>query len=157
MYCSYKGMGVVSNNTQVGFLCLNYIFKPKTHHYTSPTSLNHWRQGGFMLSCYLSQILTLPSECHSRHWVSSVQLTFFQTSIVHFWWACVNCSIRFLFSAGRRGIRYGLLLLPICFKVRCVVCSEMLFCITYLERVTVAFLSAWTSQACSSQKHREPK
>ncbi len=41
-----------------------------------------------MLSCSLHQILTLPSECCSRNRDSSDQATFFQSSIVQFWWAC---------------------------------------------------------------------
>ncbi len=48
-------------------------------------------------------------------------------------WACVNCSLRFLFLADRSGTRCGLLLLePICFRVRRVVRSEMVFCIPWL-------------------------
>ncbi len=50
----------------------------------------------------------------------------FQSSIVQFWWFCVNCILRVLFLSDRSGTRCGLLLLePICFRVRCVVCSEM--------------------------------
>ncbi len=49
------------------------------------------------------------------------------------WWSCVNCSLRFLFLADRSGTRCGLLLLePICFRVRRVMCSEMVFCILWL-------------------------
>ncbi len=45
----------------------------------------------------------------------------------------VNCSLRFLFLADRSGTRCGLLLLElICFRVRCVVRSEMVFCIPWL-------------------------
>ena len=69
------------------------------------------RQDGSMLSCCLRQILTLPSECHSRNRDSSDQATFFQSSIVQFWWARANCSLSFLFVADRRGTRCGLLLL----------------------------------------------
>ncbi len=52
-----------------------------------------------------SQILTLPSECCSRNRDS------FQSSIVQFWWACVNCSFSFLFLADRSGTQCGLLLM----------------------------------------------
>ncbi len=46
----------------------------------------------------------------------------FQSSIVQFWWVCVNCILRVLFLSDRSGTRCGLLLLePICFRVRCVV------------------------------------
>ncbi len=67
---------------------------------------------------------------------------FFQSSIVQFWWACVNCSLRFLFLADRSGTRCGLLLLePICFRVRRVVRSEMVFCIPWLWWVVI-----WVTQ-----------
>ncbi len=46
------------------------------------------RQDGCMLSCFLRQILTLPSECRRRNRDSSDQATFFQSSIVQFWWVC---------------------------------------------------------------------
>ncbi len=68
------------------------------------------REDGSILSCSLSQILTLPSECRSRNRDSSDQATFFQYSIVQFWWDCANCSLRFLFLADRSGTRCGLLL-----------------------------------------------
>ncbi len=45
------------------------------------------KQDGSMLSCSIWQILTLPSECHSRNRDSSDQATFFQSSIVQFWLA----------------------------------------------------------------------
>ncbi len=57
------------------------------------------RQNGSMLSCSLCQILTLSSECRSRKRDSSDQATFFQSSIVQFWWACSNNSLCFLFLA----------------------------------------------------------
>ncbi len=69
------------------------------------------RQDGSMLSCSLCQILTLPSKCRSRNRDSSDQAMFLQSSIVRFWWACANCSLRFLFLADRSGTRCGLLLL----------------------------------------------
>ncbi len=50
--------------------------------------------------CSLRQILTLPSECCNRNRESSDQATFFQSSIVQFWSACANCSLRFLFLTG---------------------------------------------------------
>ncbi len=65
------------------------------------------RQDGSMLSCSLCQILTLPSECHINR-DSSDQATFFQSSIVQFWWPCANCSPCFLFLADRSGTRCGL-------------------------------------------------
>ncbi len=66
------------------------------------------------------------SECRRRNQDSSDQATFLQSSIVQFWWSCVNCILRVLLLSDRSGTRCGLLLLePICFRVRCVVCSEM--------------------------------
>ncbi len=61
-----------------------------------------------------------------------------------------SSSLHFLFLVDRSGTRCGLLLLePICFRVRRVVRSEMVFCIPWLWRVfiwvTVSFLSSLTS------------
>ncbi len=120
VHCSHKGMVTVSNNTQVAFkLCSIGNKGPKVcqenvlHTITPPPRA--WtvetRQDGSMLSCTLHLILTLPSECCSRNPDSSDQATFFQSSIVQFWWACVNFNLCFLFLADRSGTRCGLLLL----------------------------------------------
>ncbi len=62
-------------------------------HYYTTSSLNvETRQNGSMVSCYLCQILTLPSEYRSRNRDTSDWATFFQSSIVQFWWACANLS-----------------------------------------------------------------
>ncbi len=61
--------------------------------------------------CSLHRILTLPSECRSRNRDSSDQATFSQSSVVQFWWSCVNCILRVLFFSDRSGTRCGLLLL----------------------------------------------
>lgn len=45
----------------------------------------------------LHQILTLPSKGSNRSWTSSDTATFFQSSVVQPWWACLNCSLSFLF------------------------------------------------------------
>ncbi len=62
------------------------------HTITPPPSAPAWtvdtRQDGSMLSCFLRQILTLPSEYRSGNRDSSDQATFFQSSIVQLWWAC---------------------------------------------------------------------
>ncbi len=89
------------------------------------------------------------SESLSRNRDSSDQATFFQSSIVQFCWVCVNYILRVLFLSDRSGTRCDLLLLEsICFRVRRVVCSEMVFCIPWLYRVviwvTVVFLSSLT-------------
>ncbi len=68
----------------------------------------------------LHLLLTLPSECRSRNRDSSDQATFFQSSIVQVWWACVNCSLRFMFLADRSGTRCGLLLSASGFEMFCV-------------------------------------
>ncbi len=86
-------------------MCQKYI----PHTITPPPAWTvETRQDRSMLSCSLRQILTQPSECCSRNKVSSDQATFFQSSIVQFWWACANCSLRFLFLADRSGTRCGL-------------------------------------------------
>ncbi len=141
VHWSHKGMDMVSNNTHVGCGVMLIGTKgPKVcqenipHTITPPPAWTfETRQDGSMLSCSLCQILTLPSECHRRNQDSSDLATFFQSSIVQFWWSCVNCILRFLFLADRSGTRCDLLLLePICFRVWCVVCSEMVFCIPWL-------------------------
>ncbi len=121
--CSHKGMDMVSNNTQaVAFKQCSIGSKgPKgfqeniPHTFTPPPAWTiETRQGGSMLSCFIllwHQILTPPSECSRRNHDSSDQPTFFQSSIVQFWWACANCSLRFLFLTDRNGTQCGLLLL----------------------------------------------
>ncbi len=61
------------------------------------------RQDWSMLSCSLSQIMTPPFDCCRRNRDSSDNAMFFKSSIVQFWWACANCSLRFLFLADRSG------------------------------------------------------
>ncbi len=105
------------------------------------------RQDGSMLSCSLRQIVT-------RNRDSSDQATFFQSSIVQFWWACVNCSLCFLFLADRSGTRCGLLLLePIFFRVRRVVRSDG---ILHNLVVTSVFLSYCCLSIISNQSARSP-
>jgi len=70
------------------------------HDFTT-SSLNSWHKGGWIHTCCLHQILTLPSKRRSRNQDSSDQATFFQSSIVQFWGVCVNCSLSFLFVADR--------------------------------------------------------
>ncbi len=112
-------MDVVSNNTQVDWRLNDaqlVLMDPKCAKKISPAPppaawTVETRQDGSMLSCSLRQILTLPSECCSRNRDSSDQATFFQSSIVQFWWSGVNCSLRVLFLSDRSGTRCGLLLL----------------------------------------------
>lgn len=49
-----------------------------------------------MLPCSLCYNLTLPLQYRSRNQDSSVQATFFQSSIAQFWRASANCSLIFL-------------------------------------------------------------
>ncbi len=122
VHCSHKGMDMVSNNTQVAVVfkwCSIRTKGPKTCQDNIPHTIipppAAWtvetRQDGSMLSCSLRQILTLPSECRSRNQDSSDQATFFPIFYFQFWWACVNCSLRFLFLIDRSATQCGLLLL----------------------------------------------
>ncbi len=120
------------------------------HHYT--TTLNHWDKAGWIhaFMYFTPNFWPYIWMLQQKSRLIRPDNVFFQSSIVQFWWSCVNCSLCFLFLADRSGTRWGLLLLePICFRVRCVVCSEMVFCISWLYRVviwvTVAFLSSLTS------------
>ncbi len=129
VHCSHKEMDVVYSGR---LWCLNDAqvaqSVPRTppptlihHHYYQPEPLRQ------RLSCSLHQILTRPSECLSR------LITFFQSPSVRFRWSGVKCILRVLFLSDRSGTRCGLLLLePICFRVRRVVCSEMVLCRPWL-------------------------
>ncbi len=81
------------------------------HHYTTTTSLNHWDKEGWIHAfTFFTPNSDPTSECCSRNRDSSDQATFFQSSIVQFWWSCVNCILRVLFLSDRSGTRCGLLL-----------------------------------------------
>ncbi len=120
--------------------CANKISPPPLHH---TSSLNRWDKAG-----WIHAFMFFTTNYDSNIWIKSRLIrpgNVFKYSIVQFWWSCVNCILRVLLLSDRSGTRCGLLLLePICFRVRCVVCSEMVFCITWLLRVviwvTVAFL-----------------
>ncbi len=82
------------------------------------------------------------------------QATFLQSSIVQFWWSGVNCILRVLFLADMSGTRCGLVLLePICFRVRCVVCSDG---ILYTLVVTSGYLSYCCFSIISNQSVHSP-
>ncbi len=111
VHCSHKGMDMVSNNIQVGLWRLydaqvgpQRVFQENISH-TITTPPPAWtvetRQDGSMLSCSWS-------ECRSRNRDSSDQETFSLSFIVQFWWACANCSLRFLFLTDKSGIWCGL-------------------------------------------------
>ncbi len=113
------------------------------HHYTPPAWTVETRQNGSMFSCSLRQILTLPSECCRRNRDSTDQATFFQSSIVQFCCACVNCSLRVLFL---RRFLFFCCCKPICWVRLCVRLIDgilhTLGCNEWFIWVTVAFLSS---------------
>ncbi len=120
VHCSHKGMDMVSNNTQVscGLNDAQLVLRgPKCAKKTSPTPLHHHQPEPLRQSrmdpCFhvLSPNSDPTSECCSRNLDSSDQATFFQSSIIQFWWACANFGLCFLFLADRSGTRWGLLLL----------------------------------------------
>ncbi len=109
------------------------------------------RQDGSMLSCSLRQILTLLSQKKSRLIRPG---DVFQSSTVQFWWACVNCRLRFLFLSDRSGSRCGLLLLEsICFRVRRVAFRDG---ILHTLVVTSGYLSYCCLSIISNQSAHSP-
>ncbi len=102
---------------------------PKYANKISPTPLHHHHQPeplrqGRMNPCFH----VLYAKVWPNHLNVAAEIKTHQTR--QFWWSCVNC---ILFLSDRSGTRCGLLLLePICFRVRCVVCSEMVFFISWL-------------------------
>ncbi len=119
------------------------------HHYTTSTSLNRWDKTG-----WIHAFMFFTPNSDPNIWIKSRPGNVFQ-SIVQFWWVCVNCILRVLFLADRSGTRCGLLLLePICFRVRCVVCSEMVFCIHWF--VTSVYLSYCCLSIISNQSVHSP-
>ncbi len=118
VHCSHKGKDMVSNNTQVGCGDAQLVLRgPKCAKKISPTPLHHHqpeplRQGRMDPCFHVLYAKFWPNHLNvSRNRDSSDQATFFQSSIIQFWWACANCSLRFLFLADRSGTRWGLLLL----------------------------------------------
>jgi len=103
-HCGHKGMDMVSsNNAQVDCGVENdvqLVLKGQENSQHTITSPAAWavdsRQDGSMLSC-----------CWPSIWMSQQKSrlikpgTFFQTSIVLFWWALANCNLSFLFSSDR--------------------------------------------------------
>ncbi len=137
VHCSHKGMDMVSNNTQIDW-CLNdaplVLTVPRKyppHHYTT-TSLNRWDKAGWsMLSCSLLQILTLhlnaaEIETHQTRQRFSI---FYCPVLVILCELYPPCAVLIWPERHRCGL---LLLESICFRVRRVVCSEMVFCRSWL-------------------------
>lgn len=114
LWCQGDGRG--PQQYSGGLRCLNNAqlgLRAKNAKKISPSSLQHQQQPepliwihAFMLLC---QILTPTVWTFS--WNRDSIQTFFQSSIVQLWWACVNYSLTFLFLADRRGPQWGLLLL----------------------------------------------
>ncbi len=100
VHCGYKGMDMVSNNRLWHLNNAQLVLGPNSPRFCSIPPPTAWpvdtRKDRSILSCCLQQMITLPSECYSRNWDSSDQATFFQSSIVQFWWACANSSLSFL-------------------------------------------------------------
>ncbi len=148
----YSGRLWRLNNAQ---LVQKKISPTPLHHHHQPEPLRT-RQDGSMLSCSLRQTLTRPSECAAEIETHQTRQRFLQSSIVRFWWTCVNCSLRFLFLSDRSGTRCGLLLLEAPsasgFDVLCV--SEMVFCIPWL--VTSGYLSYCCLSIISIQSVHSP-
>ncbi len=80
------------------------------HHYTT-TSLNRWDKAGWIHAFMFFRPNYDPTWMSQQKSNSSDQAPFLQSSIVQFWWSCVNCILRVLFLADRSGTRCGLLLL----------------------------------------------
>ncbi len=97
------------NNAQLVLRGPKCAKKISPTHYTTTTSLNHWDKAGWIHAFMFFKPNSEPPPQKNRD--SSEQATFFQSSIVQFWWACANCSLHFLFLADRSGTRCGLLLL----------------------------------------------
>ncbi len=152
VYCSHKGMNMISNNTQVGCGVFNdaqlVLRGQKCAKKLSPASLHHHHQSepsrqGRIDPCFhvlytkfwlyhLNDAVEIETH-QTRQRFSNLLLSNFGEPV----WICL-VSLRFLFLADRSGTRCGLLLLKrICFRVQRVVCSEMVFCITWLWRVVI--------------------
>ncbi len=141
VHCSHKGMDMVSNNT-TGRLwrfkqCSIGTKGPKVCQENIPHTITPPPAWTVELTwCFH----VLYAKFWPYHWMlqqksrtHQTRQRFFQSSIVQFRCACANYSLRFLFLADRSVTRCGLLLLwPVCFRVRCVVRSEMVFCIPWL-------------------------
>ncbi len=83
-------------------------------HYPARSShqkMNRWDKAGWIHAFMFFTPDSDPTIYRSRNRDSSDQATFFQSSVVQFWWVIVNCILRFLFLADRSGTRCGLLLL----------------------------------------------
>ncbi len=92
---------------------------PKCAKKISPTPLHHHQQleplrQGWIDPCF--HVLYAKFWPHHLNVAAKIEThqtrqRFFQSSIVQFWWACVNCGLRFLLLADRSGTRCDLLLL----------------------------------------------
>ncbi len=130
----YSGRLWRLNNAQLVLKGPKCAKKYPPHHYTTTSSLNRWDKAG-----WIHAFMCFTPNSDPTIWMSQQKSRLirpgnaFQSSIVQFWWSCVNCSLSVLFLSDRSGTRCGLLLLePICFWVRRVVRSEMVFCIPWL-------------------------
>lgn len=130
IHCHQKATDMnVSNKIQRGWSVLTMLNSLSRNYSKRSTSISVmcWYQAGWMLSCCLSQIRTVPPKCCSWHRDSSDQTTFSQSSIILA--SLCELSPTFLFPAVRRGTSVAFCrCCSLSLGIQTFVCSVMLFC-----------------------------
>ncbi len=136
VHCRHKGMDMVNQYSGRLWWLNDAQSVPRKyppHHYTTTTSLNRWDKAGWsMLSCSLHQILTLHLNVAAEiktHQTRQRFSIFCCPVLVILCELYPPCAVLIWPERHRCGL---LLLESICFRVRCVVCSEMVFFISCL-------------------------